>query len=511
MSLYVVEEVRMKKINTIETRIFVPSLVFAALSIIALLCAPEKSKVVIDKVFHFLTHDLGWTFLITITAMLIISLWIAFSKLGAVKLGAAYEPKEYSDWAWTAMIFAAGMSIAVVLLGFLEPINLLSTQLMDAEPFSEQAFEYAHMYAQFFQGPIAWGVYGPASVAVAYMLYVKKGKVLRFSEACQPVLGKQTNGIIGTGIDVLVMVGMIGGVSTSLGMGTPAVTIFIEYLTGIPQSLSLTIFVLFIWAALFGTSVYLGLDKGIKRLSDINLYLMIALMVIVFISMPISEFFYTELNSIGLIIDNLGELAFGSSMLGETSFTNDWTVFYWAWWLAFMPMIALFGARISKGRTIKQMILGELVYGGGGSLLVFGLFGTYSLYLQKSASLDLISILAENGRELTLIAILETLPFSKIVIVLALVLIFVFLATTLDSTAYTLASVCTVSLTGYEQPVRWNRMLWAIILLLFSLGLVLIGGLQTIQTASILLGFPLILISVVVVSTIRKIYLQHKF
>ncbi|MFI3207265.1 MAG: BCCT family transporter [Clostridia bacterium] len=496
--------------KSVELRIFIPSVAIALIAILAMLLIPEQAKIVIDEIFQFLTYDLGWIYLIVVPVLFIFSLWIAFSKYGKIKLGEENEKKEYSDWSWTAMLFAAGMSISVVLLGFVEPINLLSSTPSEIESMSNEAYLWSHMCAQFFEGPIAWGVYGAASAAIAYTIYVKKVDVLRFSGACSPVLGKQTNRFWGTVLDVLVMLGMIGGISTSLGMGTPAVTAMISHLTGIPNNTGLTIFVLCIWALLFGTSVFMGLDKGIKRLSDINLYLLFALMVIVFFSMPISDFFYLELNSLGMMMDNLGDLLLGSGIFSDDTFTQDWTIFYWAWWLAFMPMIALFGARVSRGRTIKQMILGELLYGGGGSLLVFGLLGGYSIYLQSSGTLDLVNILSTSGREQAVISILETLPFANIILVMVLILIFVFLATTIDSTAYTLASVCTPTLSGNEQPTRFNRMVWALILLLFSLGLVLIGGLETIQTASILLGFPLIFISIIVIISVLKMFKEHE-
>lgn len=497
----------MKK--TIAWRIFIPSASISFIAAMLMIFIPDKAKSVIDKAFYFLTHEIGWIFLIAVLALFIISLYIAFSKYGKIKLGRDDEPKQYSNFAWIAMVFTAGMSIAVILLGFMEPINLLSVEILDAEPMSDKAYEYAHMCAQYFQGPIAWSVYGPASALIAYTLYVKRSNVFRMSDACSPTLKGQTNGFVGTAIDVIVAIGMIGGISTSLGMGTPAVTNLIEYLTGIPQSTTMTIVVMLIWACIFGTSVFLGLDEGIKRLSSINLYLLFALMFVVFISMPLRHFAYLEVNSLGLMIDHFFELSLGSDIFGDNSFSENWTVFYWAWWIAFMPMMALFGARISKGRTIKQLILGELVYGGGGSLLVFGLFGAYSLHLQHEGIVDLVTINATQGREQALIAVLQTLPMSQIICWLTLVLIFVFLATTIDSTSYTLASVCSVRLTGDEQPARWSRMTWAVILLLFALGLVLIGGLKTIQTASILLAFPLFFVLCFVINSLHKCFKAH--
>ncbi len=501
----------MSRLKSVELQIFLPSLALAIIPVVATLMAPVQTSQLVDSAFHFLTHQLGWLYLLTIMVLLGFSLWIAFSKFGSIKLGEADEPKQYSDWSWTAMIFAAGMSIAVVLLGFVEPINVLTIAPLGPDASTSDAYEYAHLYAQFFEGPIAWGVYGPASAAVAYTLYVKKNTVLRISNACAPVLKGHSTGPMGTAIDVLVMLGMIGGVSTSLGMGTPAVTAIIEHITGIPESLGMTLVVLLFWALLFGTSVYLGLDKGIRVLSDINLYIMFILLAIVFVSQPINEYFFLQLNSLGLMLDNFWSLSLGSCDFATETFTKDCTVYYWAWWLAFMPMIALFGARISRGRTIRQMILGELLYGGGGSLFVFGLLGAYSLHLHSSGTLDLVTIVQEQGREQAVIAIIQTLPFGEIVLGMVLLLIFLFLATTIDSTAYTLASVCTVKLRGDEQPERWNRMVWAGVLLLFSLALILIGGLETIQTASILMGFPLIFISVILMVSVVKMYRGHNF
>lgn len=501
----------MKSKHNIEPMIFVPSIILASLTIIVMLFFPTQAQTTIQQIFTFMTHEIGWMYLTIILVLLSFSLWIVFSKFGKIKLGEPNDKKEYSDWSWTAMMFAAGMSVSVVLLGFSEPISLLLSPPLGVEALSNEAFQVSHMYEQFVEGFIAWSVYGPASAAVAYTIFVKKDSALRLSHACYPVLGKHSNDNWGHLIDVLVMLGMIGGISTSLGMGTPAVTAFITYIFGIQESTMLTLGIMLIWALIFGASVFMGLDEGIKRLSDFNLYIMFGLALIVIIAAPMTEIIGMEFTSIGLIIDNLGALTLGIAPFGTDTFTQDWTIFYWAWWISFMPMMALFGARISKGRTIRQLVLGEILYGGGGAMVIFGLFGGYSLYLQSSDTVDLVSILETSGNNSVVLAILETLPFSNIIIFMVMVLIFVFLATTIDSTAYTLASVCSVKLDADEQPVRWSRMLWAVVLLLFSLALVLIGGLETIQTASIVLGFPLIFVSIIVLISVRRMAKEHDY
>ena len=498
----------MKK-RTIELKIFVPSVILTSATIFVMLFFPDETSLIIDGLFNFLTTDLGWIYLIIVLVLASFSVWLVFSKYGSIKLGDPDDKKEYSDWHWVAMVFTAGMSVSVILLGFAEPISLLSTPPLGIEPLSDASYQAAHMYEQFAEGFIAWAIYGPASVAVAYTIFVKKIPLLRLSSTCSPVLGKKSKGVLGNFIDVLVMLGMIGGISTSLGMGTPAVTALIERIFGIPQSPYLTCGVVLVWSLLFGASVFLGLEKGIKLLSNFNLYILFALAALVVISAPLLDILRMEVSSLGLLIDNIGQLTLGTSPFNQDTFTQDWTIFYWAWWLGFMPMMALFGARISRGRTVRQLILGEILYGGGGSMFVFALFGGYSLHLQHSGKLDLLQITEVAGREGVLIAVLETLPLPEVTLFMVMVLLFVFLATTIDSTAYTLASVCTTELKGDEQPVRWNRMLWAIILLLFALGLIFIGGLQTIQTASIVLGFPIIFISIIIMFSLIKMLRAH--
>ena len=499
-----------RRLQNIERNIFFPTLILVAASVLIMLFMPEKAGQVINRAFDVMIHKVGWLYLAVVPIVFGLTLWIAFSKFGKIKLGEPGDKKQYSDWAWTAMMFTAGMSAATVVLSFTDPITLMTNPPLGAEPMSLEAYGAAHMYNQFACGPIAWGLYGPASAAVAYMIFVKKVSVLRISSTCTPVLRDGKRKWIGTLIDILMMLGMIGGVSTSLGIGTPTVSAFINHLTGIPESTTLTICIMAIWGLMFGTSVYLGLEKGIKNLSDFNFCLLFILLVFVMIKSPMDNTLYLELNSIGLVVDNIGTLLFGSTPFNQDTFTQNYTVFYWAWWLSFMPMIALFGARISKGRTIKQMLLGEVLYGGGGSMLVFGVCGGYSLYLQQSGTMDLVSIIADQGSAYAVLSVIGTLPFPKIFMWLTLALLFIFLATTIDSTAYTLASVCTVRLTGDEQPARWNRLLWAVLLLLFSLSLVLIGGLQTIQTASILTGFPMIFIVGIIVAALVQMKRESK-
>ncbi|MDT4846089.1 L-carnitine/gamma-butyrobetaine antiporter [compost metagenome] len=197
-------------------------------------------------------------------------------------------------------------------------------------------------------------------------------------------------------------------------------------------------------------------------------------------------------NSLGLMFNNFIHMSLWTDPIAKGSFPQDWTVFYWAWWIAYAPMMGLFVARISRGRTIKELILAELVWGSLGCWVFFAVWGGYSLNLQLSGALDVSAILIQQGIPAAVLAILKTIPFSGPIISAFVLLCFVFLATTLDSAAYVLASVTSYELNGYEEPQRWLRIVWALLLAVIGIGLIKVGGLKAVQTSTIVVALPLI-------------------
>lgn len=310
------------------------------------------------------------------------------------------------------------------------------------------------------------------------------------------------------------VVGMVGGNATSLGLGVPIVATIICRLTGIKLNIWLTAGILLAWFVVFGSATFMGMDKGIKKLSSFNMYTLFAFIAVILLVSPVLDILNLELNSIGLMFDNLGMLLLGTDPITQSGFPQNWTVFYWAWMLTFIPVMALFTARISRGRTIRQVVFGEAIWGGVGCMSAFALFGGYSLFLQRSGKVDLVGILAEGGREKAIVAILETLPMANIMMIVYVVLLFLFLATTIDSTSMMLASVCTKNLPSTEEPARWHRVLWSLILMLMAFGLSVVGGLQVIQTASLVVGAPLIAVAVIAIIAVKKQFktyeLEHK-
>lgn len=496
----------MKFLKNIEKKIFIPAFLVLILIMLPIYLIPEKVNKIVSVLFAVCTGKLGWLYMLTCLASFGFLIWLTLSKHGDVKLGDQNEGPQYSNLSWIAMLFTAGVGTSIIILGFLEPIYYVSAPPFDLEPFSKTAYEYAHMYGQFHWGFSAWAFYNPAIIAVAYVMFVRKENSMRLSTACKSVLKKRADGWMGHVIDVLVVFGIVGSISTSLGIGAPVLSEMIRNIFGISKEhdFAVQIVVLIIWVLIFGTSVYKGLDKGIQRLSNINVILAFIFMAIVFCIGPTVDIIKMEINSLGLYASDFVKMSTYTDPFGSGKFPQEWTVFYWGWWIAFTPMMGMFVGKISRGRSIRNVMWGQLVWGSLGCCVSFMIFGGYSLYLQRAGIVDLAAILETEGQSAAMIAILETLPMSKIMMIFLCVVCFVYLATTIDSCAYVLAGTTTKKLDLNEDPARWNRILWAVLFCLLSIGLMLIEGLEAVKTISILTGLPLVFVTFILMKSVKQ-------
>ncbi|WP_424475610.1 BCCT family transporter [Oceanobacillus kimchii] len=480
---------------------FIGALLILLTVVIPLILFPEAGSEVINSANTFVTGNFGILYLILGMGALIFILYVAFSKNGRIKLGGRDVKKEFGTFSWAAMLFSAGIGSSILYWAMIEWAFYYQGPPFRITPESEEAINWAASYGIFHWGPIAWALYTLPALPIAYFYYVRKKPVLKISEASRPVIGKYADGPLGVIIDILFIFGLLGGAGTTLALGTPMIAEGINHLTGIPVTLFLQAIIMIICTAIFAISSFSGINKGIKRLSDLNLWLTIFILAFVFIFGPtlfISEMTFT---SLGVIVNNFFSMATWLEPQANipgiegTNFPESWTVFYWAWWLVYAPFVGLFVARISRGRTIKEMILGTLIYGTLGCVLFFGVLGNYGLYLQLSGSFDVISYINEYSAPAAIIAILDQLPLAWLVIPVFTVLAIVFLATTFDSASYILAAVAQKQVTKGE-PLRWHRLFWAFTLMILPMTLMFIGGLETLQTASIVAGFPVMFIMI---------------
>ncbi|MDY6827476.1 MAG: BCCT family transporter [Bacillota bacterium] len=488
-----------------DPRVFWPSLIVAVSVSAYLALSPESGGRAVDAAYSFVTANFGWLFLIAGMACFIVLLWLAFGRFGHVKLGCTKDEPEFSYFSWVAMMFCGGIGIGIMLWSITEPLFYLLGPPFHVEPGSAMSAEWAHLYGQFHWGFSAWAIYCIFAIPIAYAVYVRKDPHLRISTTCGGVIGASlAKGPLGVIIDIFVMFGIIGGVGTSLGLAVPLVSALFGNLFGVPDSFGLNMVVLLIWTAIFSISVYRGLDKGIKVLSNFNVYLALALIAFVLFAGPTVFIMSSWTNSLGLLLNNFFRMSFWTDPILKGGFPEAWTIFYWAWWFAYGPMFGLFVARISKGRTIREVILACLVWGTLGCWVYFAIFGGYSIYLDINGIAPVSQILSESGGPAAVIAVLAEMPLSRLVTVVYTILCFVFLATTLDSSAYVLASVASKDLKGDEQPARWNRLVWALVLAGLAIGLLTVGGLQTVQTSTIVVALPLIAVVVLLTMSLLK-------
>ncbi|WP_119011508.1 BCCT family transporter [Vibrio superstes] len=505
-----------KSFSLIDKPTFFGALFLLLSVVFPLILFPVQGANWISVAKSFMTDKLGVLYLALGIAAMCFMIYTIFSDLGQIKLGDADEQPEFSNASWAAMLFCGGIGASILYWGCIEWAYYYQTPPFQLQAGSEEAIRWAATYGLFHWGPIAWSIYLIPALPIAYFYYVRKQPVLKISSALMPVLGeKRANGGIGKLIDVLFIFGMLGGAATTLGLAAPLINGGLHHIFGIPNNTLSQVAVLLLCTAIFGYSAYAGLEKGIKFLSNINFWGAMGLLLFVLVAGPTVFILETGLDSIGRMLSNFFMMASWAEPFGgygefrDTHFPQDWTIFYWAWWLVFAPCMGLFIARISRGRTIKQMVVGSIFYGSLGCFLFFIVLGNYGLSLQLTGELDVVSILNQSGAPAAIFATLDTLPMGTMVIGVFTLLCVIFTATSFDSISYILASVVQNDVT--EEPMRWNRLFWAFTLSFLPTVLMFMGGLSTLQTAAIVGGLPLLVISMMLmVSFVRAATLDIK-
>jgi BCCT family betaine/carnitine transporter len=479
----------------IDKQVFWPALLVVVAAIVPLVAFPEQSGAVLDRVFGFITANLGFLFLWFTAGALGVLLWFAFGRHGTVRFGGHGAEPEFRYLSWIGMLFCAGIGTSLLYWATIEWVYYYQAPPFGIEAGSAEAAHWAAMYGLFHWGPLAWALYCIPALPIAYAFHNRRIPYLRISQACRGVIGDRADGPLGKLIDVLFIFGLVGGTGTSLGLGTPILSESISTLTGIERTFALDAFVIVVWTAIFGTTVYLGMEKGIKRLADANVYLGFFLLAFVLVFGPTVFILDTFTNSIGLLAANFVRMSLATDPVGGSGFHQTWTVFYWAWWIAYAPFMGLFVARISRGRTVRQVVAANLIWGSLGCWLFFAVFGNTALHGQLEGSVPVIGIMNEVSPQAAIVAVVDALPMGTFVLILFVAMAFIYSATTLQASAYTIASVASRDLmAGESEPLRWNRLFWAVALGGMAVALMYLGGLKPLQTASLIVAVPLIFV-----------------
>jgi BCCT family betaine/carnitine transporter len=471
---------------------------------IPLIVFPESGGEFLERVYGLVTSYFGFLYLFSGFAVLVFLLWLALGPYGGVRLAAADEKPEFSTLSWTAMLFCAGVGAGLMFWAPIEWGYYYGAPPFGIEPRSVEAAEWAATYGIFHWGPTAWAFYCLPTVAIAYPYYAKKMTFLRLSTSCHYFFGGEQETRSERLIDWLFMIGLIGGAGTSLGFSTPMIAACIARVTGLEAGFSMELAIVGASVALFATSVWLGLKKGIKRLSDFNMWLAFALLAFVLAAGPTVLLLKTSLNSLGLLAQNFIRMSTWTDPFTDSGFIENWTVFYWAWWIAYAPFVGMFVTRISRGRTLRQVIFGMIGYGTLGGGLFYMIIGNYGLSLELSGTVGVTEIISGQGSSMAIVAILDQLPAAGAVVLTYALIALIFSATTYDSASYILASAATRQLPAGEDPDRWHRVFWALALAVLPITLMFVGGLKVIQSASLVVSLPLIFVGVLMAVSLMK-------
>jgi choline/glycine/proline betaine transport protein len=469
----------------VDRSVFGPATVILSLLVLGTALAPDASEAVFHGVQEAVVRYASWYYVLVVAIVLMSILLFSLSRFGDIKLGPDHSEPDYSAISWFAMLFAAGMGIGLMFFGVAEPVmHFLQPPLEEGGTI--EAARHAMTLTFFHWGLHAWSIYAIAALLLAYFSY-RHGLPLTVRSAFYPLIGERIYGPAGAAIDVFAIICTACGIATSLGFGVLQINSGLAYLFGIPVSAPMQVLLIAITMGLAGISVALGLNAGIKKLSEINIGLSILLLLGVLVTGPTILLLAATLENTGDYISELVSKTFTLYAYEPTDWLGGWTIFYWGWWLSWSPFVGLFIARISRGRTIREFTLGAMLVPCGFTLLWMGVFGNSAIDLILNQGADeLATAVAANQAE-ALFRFLEYLPFSNILAGVSLAMVVVFFVTSADSGALVLNML---SAHGRDDTPIPQRLFWAALIGAIASVLLVSGGLASLQTAAIASALP---------------------
>ncbi|NYT36740.1 BCCT family transporter [Allopusillimonas soli] len=461
--------------------------------------APDAAATLFEQANNWIILEAGWFYLLAVGGFVIFLLFLAISPLGKVRLGPDDAVPDYSYSTWVAMLFSAGMGIGIVFYGVAEPIMHFSAP-PDAPARSAQAARDALEITFFHWGVHAWAIYAVMGLVLAYFGY-RKGEPLVIRSAFRPLIGDKVNGPIGDVIDIFAVVGTLAGLATSLGLGVAQLNATGAYLFGLPQNLETQLILIGIVTILATTTVATGLDNGIRRLSEMIIIVSFVLMFLILALGPTRFLLQALVENIGLYLNGFVARTFHIYAYEPTDWVGTWTLFYWGWWISWSPFVGLFIARISRGRTIRQFLLGVLFAPAGFSFIWFTIFGDVAIWLDLNVAHGSIATTVTENMPIALFTVFEYLPWSTFLAWLTGLLVAVYFVTASDAGALVIAMITS---RGEEEPVLWLRIFWALVCGAVAACLLLAGGLGAVQMAAVIAALPLSIVMVLMCYGIWK-------
>ncbi len=454
----------------------------------------------------FLSTNFGWAYLLSMFIFVLFALSLAFSRYGNIKLGPDDSEPEFSTTSWFGMLFGAGMGIGLVFWGVAEPVSHYLNPSSGIEAGSTASANFAMKASFMHWGFHPWANYAIIGLALAYFQF-RKGKPGLISSIFIPLLGEErVQGPIGKTIDVLAVFATVAGVATSLGMGTLQINSGLKYLFNIPETQTVQVMIIAVVTVIFIWTAVSGIDKGIKVLGDINLVLASALLLLTFIIGPTLTSVNSFINGLGSYMGDFIHQSLHIEPFGDNTWLSGWTIFYWAWWIAWAPFVGTFIARISKGRTIREFIGGVILAPALVSFIWFATFGSLGIKLAEKIGIAALTDIV-SAPETALFAVLKSYPLTGVLSFITIVLLCTFFITSANSATFVLGML---SSNGDLNPTNKRKIIWGLVQSLLATSLLLAGGLKALQTASVAAAFPFIFIMIFACVSIIKTLKQEE-
>ena len=481
----------------------VPLGIVVALSVLFFFM-PEQSNAILSQIRFFFGDTFGTYYLVIGLGVFLLSIYIAMSKYGDIVLGGKDEKPKYSFFAWGSMMFTCGLAADILFYSFSEWVMYAADPHI-AELGSIQ--EWAGVFPMFHWSFIPWGFYLVLAAAFGFMLHVRKRERQKYSEACRPLLGKHTDGLAGKIIDLLAVFALLAGTATTFSVATPLMAEVVSELFHVEISRTvITIIILLLTCLVYTYSLLHGF-KGISFLAKACIYLFFGLLLFVLLFGGETKYIIESgFASFGKMIGEFVELSTFTDPLRTSSFPQNWTIYYWAYWMVWCVAAPFFIGSISRGRTIRQTILGGYGFGVGSTLVSFVVLGNYSMGLQTSGAADFIAQYQADGDVYgMIISVIKTLPCAPLILVLLLITMIAFYATSFDSIALTASCYSYRKLGENESPNKLIQLMWCILLIVLPIGLVFSeSSMSNLQSVSIVAAFPIAIVIVMIAVSFIK-------
>lgn len=444
-----------------------------------------SAQSVFGLIQSWIITNVSWFYILAVALILLTVVFLGVSRYGDIKLGPDHSEPDYSSTTWFAMLFSAGMGIGLMFFGVAEPVmHFLSPPT--GQSGTVEAAREALIITFFHWGLHAWAIYAIVALILAYFSF-RHGLPLTLRSALYPLIGERIYGPIGHAVDIFAILGTVLGVATSLGFGVAQINTGLNYLFGLEVSVPVQIGLIIATTALATLSVVTGLDKGVRRLSELNLGLAVLLLLMVLVLGPTVFILQTFVQNTGGYLTEIVSRTFNLYAYKPNDWIGGWTLFYWGWWLAWSPFVGLFIARISRGRTIREFVSGVLLVPAGFTLFWMTVFGDTAIHMISWQGITSLGDAVNKDSSLALFAFLEHFPFASAISMVAIIMVVVFFVTSADSGAMVVDMLASG---GMDKTPVWQRVFWAASMGVVAIALLLADGLKALQTATIATALP---------------------